>query len=152
MAFYASAKAVYPKDMVMICGVGHMMYKFEAPYGAVGYVTELANFAPHIAIGLYKACQKRDHGEIEHWADVIAPYAAFVGRMVAKRGPLPTVLSPAITVNDQPMYQGVCKAAMELVGKSVGRVREPMENLTDDEKEELRAILKTMGAPVLSPD
>ena len=150
MAFYAAAKAVDPKDMVMICGVGHMMYKYEAPYGAAGYVTELANFAPHIAIGLYKACQKRDHDAIEYWADVIAPYAAFVGRTIARRGPLPTVLSPAITVNDQPMYQGVCKAAMELVGKPVGRVREPMENLTDAEKQELREILKGMGAPVIA--
>jgi len=152
MAFYAAAKAVDPEDMIMICGVGHMMYKFEAPYGAVGYVTELANFAPHIAIGLSKACQQRDHDEIERWADVIAPYAAFVGRMVAKRGTLPTVLSPAITVMDQPMYQGVCKAAMALVGKPVGKVREPMENLDDEEMQELRSILKSMGAPVVSAD
>jgi 4-hydroxy-tetrahydrodipicolinate synthase len=149
MAFYAAAKAVDAEDMVMICGVGHMMYKFEAPYGAVGYVTELANFVPHVAIGLYKACQKRDHTEIERWADIIAPYAAFVGRMVAKRGPLPTVLSPAITVADQPMYQGVCKAAMTLVGKPVGKAREPMENLTDEEIRELAGILKGMGAPVV---
>ena len=79
----------------------------------------------------------------------IAPYAAFVGKMAAKRGPLPTVISSAITVTDQAMYQGVCKAAMELVGKPMGRVREPMENLTAAEKKELRGILKKMGAPVL---
>ncbi|MDD4890962.1 MAG: dihydrodipicolinate synthase family protein [Phycisphaerae bacterium] len=148
MGFYAAIKAVDPNDMVIICGVGHMMYKFEAPYGATGYVTELANFAPHVAIGLYKACQRRDHDAIEKWSDVIAPYAAFVGKMAAKRGPLPTVISSAITVADQAMYQGVCKAAMELVGKPVGKVREPMENLTDAEKRELRGILKKMGAPV----
>ncbi len=88
MAFYAAAKAVNPKDMVMICGVGHMMYKYEAPYGATGYVTEPANFVPHVAIRLYKACQKGDHAEIEKWSDAIAPYVAFVGRMAAKRGPL----------------------------------------------------------------
>ena len=151
MAFYAAAKAVDPKDMVLICGVGQMMYKFEAPYGATGYVTELANFAPHVAIGLYRACRKGDHDEIEKWSNVIAPYAAFVGKMAAKRGPLPTVISPAITVADQAMYQGVCKAAMELIGKPVGRVREPMENLTPAEKRELRGILKKMGAPVLGP-
>jgi len=39
MAYYATARAVDPKDMVMVCGVGHMMYKFEAPFRAVGYVT-----------------------------------------------------------------------------------------------------------------
>lgn len=149
MAYYATARAVNPEDMVMICGVGHMMYKFEAPFGAVGYVTELANFAPHIAIGLYKACRKLDYAEIEKWADIIAPYAAFEAKVVSKRGVLPTVLSSAITVTDQPFYQGVCKAAMELIGKPVGKAREPMENLTAEEKEELRGILKKMGAPVV---
>lgn len=149
MAYYAIARAVDPEDMVMICGVGHMMYKFEAPYRAAGYVTELANFAPHVAIGLYKACQKHDIAEIEKWADVIAPYAAFMAKVVSRRGVLPTVLSSAITVTDQPFYQGVCKAAMELVGKPVGKAREPMENITTEEKAELRGILKTMGAPVV---
>lgn len=149
MAYYATAKAVDPKDMVMVCGVGHMMYKFEAPYRAVGYVTELANFVPHVAIGLYKACQKLNYDEIEKWSDIIAPYAAFVAKVARKHGPLPTVLGPAITVTDQPFYQGVCKAAMELIGKPVGKAREPMENLTAEEKQELRGILKKMGAPGL---
>ncbi len=148
MAYYATAKAVDPEDMVMICGVGHLMYKFEAPYRAKGYVTELANFVPDVAIGMFKACQKLNYDEIERWSDIIAPYAAFVGRVASKRGVLPTVLGPAITVTDQPFYQGVCKAAMELIGKPVGKAREPMENLTGEEKRELRGILKKMGAPV----
>jgi len=148
MAFHAAVKAVDPKDMVIICGVGQMMYKFEAPYRCPGYVTELANFVPHVAIGLYKACRALAYPEIEKWSDVIAPYAAFVGHVAAKRGALPTVLSPAITVTDQPFYQGVCKAAMELIGKPVGKVREPMENLTGPEKRELLGIIRKMGAPI----
>ena len=150
MGFYAAGKAVDPDDMVIVCGVGQMMYKFQAPYRCPGYVTELANFAPHVAIGLYKACRKLDYDEIEKWSNIIAPYAAFVGKVAAKRGALPTVLSPAITVTDQPFYQGVCKAAMELIGRPVGKVREPMENLIDEEKQELRGILRTMGTPVVS--
>jgi 4-hydroxy-tetrahydrodipicolinate synthase len=147
-SYYAAVKAVDPDDMVMICGVGQMMYKFEAPYGCAGYVTELANFVPHVALGLYRACRDLDFAAIEKWSDVIAPYAAFVAKVSAARGALPTVLSPAITVNDQPFYQGVCKAAMEMIGRPVGKVREPMENLTGKEKQELRGILKKMGAPV----
>ena len=38
---------------------------------------------------------------------------------------------------------------MELVGKPVGKARELMENLTEEEKQELRGVLKTMGAPVV---
>jgi dihydrodipicolinate synthase/N-acetylneuraminate lyase len=98
---------------------------------------------------LYKACQKNDITEIEKWSDVIAPYQAFETRVGAKRGPLPTILSSAIAVADQPFYQSVCKCAMELIGKPVGKVREPMENLTDAEKQELRGIIKGMGAPVV---
>ena len=38
---------------------------------------------------------------------------------------------------------------MELVGKPVGKARELMENLTEEEKQELRGILKTIGAPIV---
>jgi dihydrodipicolinate synthase/N-acetylneuraminate lyase len=46
------------------------------------------------------------------------------------------------------LSEEVCKTAMELVGKPMSRVREPMENLTDAEKKELRGIFEKMSAPV----
>jgi len=56
------------------------------------------------------------------------------------------VLSPHIAISDLPFYQSMCKTAMSLIGLPGGKVREPMENITGEEKEELRGILKDMGA------
>ena len=44
---------------------------------------------------------------------------------------------------------GRLQGPMELVGKPVGKARELMENLTEEKKQELRGVLKTMGAPVV---
>ena len=43
------------------------------------------------------------------------------------------------------MYMSVGKAAMGLVGLSGGPLRPPMEDLTDQEKQELKEVLKKMG-------
>jgi len=44
------------------------------------------------------------------------------------------------------MYMSVGKAAMDIVGLHGGPLRLPMEDLTDQEKQELKAALKEMGA------
>ncbi|GAI18774.1 unnamed protein product [marine sediment metagenome] len=43
------------------------------------------------------------------------------------------------------MYMGMGKAAMDLVGLSGGPLRLPMEDLTDEEKQELKEVLAEMG-------
>ena len=43
------------------------------------------------------------------------------------------------------MYMGVGKAAMDIAGLHGGPLRLPMEDLTDEEKQELKAALKEMG-------
>jgi dihydrodipicolinate synthase/N-acetylneuraminate lyase len=55
------------------------------------------------------------------------------------------VLSPYISSNELPLYQSVIKEAMGLTGMPVGKVREPMENITLAEKDELREVLVEMG-------
>ncbi|MHC4483335.1 MAG: hypothetical protein ACYSW4_07275, partial [Planctomycetota bacterium] len=68
-----------------------------------------------------------------------------LAKLAQKRGAAPTILSPYISSNELPFYQSVIKSAMSLVGLPGGRVREPMENITAEEKEELRNVLKGMG-------
>jgi len=145
IAYYNMQKAVDPNDMVIICGIGQPMYPFEALFGCPGFVTEFANFAPEIAISLYKAALQRDFDQLTKLTDKIAPYQQFLAKLAQRRSPIPTILSPYISSNVLPLYQTVIKTAMSLVGLPGGRVREPMENLTDEEKEELRGILKDMG-------
>jgi dihydrodipicolinate synthase/N-acetylneuraminate lyase len=43
------------------------------------------------------------------------------------------------------MYMGIGKAAMDLVGLSGGPLRLPMEDLTDEEKQELKEALGEIG-------
>lgn len=145
VAYYWMQKAVDPEDMVIVCGLGQLMYPFEALYGCPGYVTELANFVPEIATGIYKAAMQKDFNKLTELIDKIAHYHQFIGKIAQKRGALPTSLSPHIAIAELPFYQSVCKEAMNLIGLPGGRARDPMENITAEEKEELRGILKDMG-------
>ncbi len=144
-AYFAMRRAVSPEDMVIICGVGQIMYTFEAVYGCPGFVTELANFAPGLAIGLYRAAMERDFDKIAELGNRIAPYHEFMTKCAMRRDIIPTVYSSAVTIGELPFYQSVTKQAMSLIGLPGGRVREPMENITTDEREELKNILREMG-------
>jgi 4-hydroxy-tetrahydrodipicolinate synthase len=144
--YYFMQRAVDPEDMVIICGIGQAMYPFEAVFRCPGFVTEFANFAPEIAIDLYRAAQQRDFDRLTHLMDSMAPYFQFLAQLAQRRSPVPTILSPYLSSRELPLYQSVIKTAMEFVGLPGGRVREPMENLTEQEKEELREVLKGMGA------
>jgi dihydrodipicolinate synthase/N-acetylneuraminate lyase len=43
------------------------------------------------------------------------------------------------------MYMSIGKAAMDLVGLNGGPLRLPMEDLTSDEKQELKEVLEKIG-------
>ena len=144
LKYYWTQKAIDPEDMVIICGIGQLMYPFEVIYGCPGFVTELANFAPHIAIDFYKAGVKRDFDKLKALSDKIAPYHQFVNKLAQKRGVLPTILSQYMSGSVLPFYQSIIKEAMSLIGLPGGKVREPMENLTSQEKEMLREVLENI--------
>jgi 4-hydroxy-tetrahydrodipicolinate synthase len=145
VAYYWMQRAVHPDDMVIVCGIGQLMYPFSALFGCRGFVTELANFAPDIAVGFYKAAQKRDFDTLTELADRLAPYHQFISQLGKKRGASPSILSPYVSGRELPFYVSVIKEAMSLKGLPGGPVREPMENLTADEKEQLRKILQQIG-------
>ena len=144
--YYWMQRAVDPQDMKILCGLGQLMYPFEALFNCPGYVTELANFVPNIATGITKAAQQRDFSKLTQLIDKIAPYHEFIAKVAKKRGVLPTILSPHISLPDLPFYQGVCKAAMDIIGLPGGKARDPMENITAEEKGELKGVLKDLGA------
>jgi len=144
LKYYWMQKAIDPEDMVIICGIGQLMFPFEAIYGCPGFVTELANFAPHIAVDFYKAAMKRDFDKLTELTDKIAPYHQFINKLAQKRGVLPTILSQYMSGSVLPFYQSIIKEAMSLIGLPGGKVREPMENLTAQEKEMLREVLENM--------
>lgn len=144
-AYYAMRRAVDPTDMVIVAGLGHLMFSFEAMYGCPAFVTELVNFAPQIAIGIYHAAVKRDFTALTELVNRVSPFYDFLSRCARRRGAVPTIISPAFPVGDLPLYQSVIKAAMSLVGLPGGPVRAPMENISEQEREELRGVLKSIG-------
>ena len=143
--FCRMQQAVDPADMVIFCGLGHEMFAFEALYGCPAYVTELANFAPDMTVAIYRAARERRFDDLTRAVKRLDPFMVFLGKVAARRGGLPTVLSPQVSIGGLPLYQTVIKESMKIIGLPMGRVREPMENLTDQEVEELRGVLTRSG-------
>ena len=144
-AYYSMQREVDGADMAIVAGLGHLMYSFEALYGCPAFVTELVNFAPEIAVSIYRASLEGDFQAMTSIVDRLTPFYDFLSRCAKARTPVPTVLSPTLSYQAMPFYQSVTKAAMELVGLPGGIVREPMENVSAAEKAELKAILLEMG-------
>jgi 4-hydroxy-tetrahydrodipicolinate synthase len=144
--FYFMQRAVDPADMSIVCGVGQLVYPFFCMFNCAGFVTEFCNFAPDTAIGLYKAAKAKDYDRVIELTNQIAPYYEFRGRLLGKRSPVPSVLSPFLSPNDLPLVQSIIKEAMTLTGLPGGTTRQPMEDLTAEEIEELREVLKEIGA------
>lgn len=142
--YYWMKSMVNPDDMVIACGIGHLMYLFEAPLGCPAFVSELVCFAPDLAFAIYDASLKKDFVEMKELLDTLIPYHQFVARCVARRK-IPTVLGAELGGKATSVYQSILKRAMEFVGLPGGVVREPLENISDDEAKELKGILIGLG-------
>jgi dihydrodipicolinate synthase/N-acetylneuraminate lyase len=140
MSYYAMIKAVDPKDMAILCGMGEMMFSFEAVYGCPGFIDGKANFAPEQAYSVYEAAVARDFSKLAELVDSLAPYGNFVSKMEANHGP-----STSIGFAGGHMGMAVHHAAMDIVGLRGGEVRFPLVGLNREERAELRDVLRTMG-------
>lgn len=142
--YYWMTQLVDPEDMVVACGIGHLTYLFEAPLGCPAFVSELLCFAPKIAFAIYDAAVARDYVAMKAQLDLLVPYHRFVAGCVARRR-IPTVLGQELGGKATAVYQSILKKAMELVGLPGGIVREPLENITDEETAELKHVLQSIG-------
>jgi 4-hydroxy-tetrahydrodipicolinate synthase len=143
-SYYWMRSVVDPKDMVITCGIGHLMFMFEAPWGSPAFVSELLCFAPKLAFDIYEASVSRDFIKMKELLDSLIPYHQFVGRCVARRK-IPTILGQEWGGKATSVYQSILKKAMELVGLPGGIVREPLENISDAETTELKEVLQAIG-------
>ncbi len=142
--YYWMLQSVDPKDMVVACGIGHLMYMFEAPLGCPAFVSELLCFAPQLTFDIYDAAVKKDYVEMKRLLDSLIPYHKFIAGCVARRK-IPTVLGTELGGKATAVYQSILKKAMEMVGLPGGVVREPLENITEDETAELKRVLQSIG-------
>jgi 4-hydroxy-tetrahydrodipicolinate synthase len=135
---------VNEKDMVLINGLGDYHYPASAAYGLryQGFVTFIGNFAPQLSYAVYDAVMKGDFLEAMKAVEKISPLLFLMGRLFKKRVDH-SILPEAFRTNY--MYIPIGKAAMDIVGLHGGPLRPPLKELSPDEKEELRKILKEIG-------
>jgi 4-hydroxy-tetrahydrodipicolinate synthase len=148
-ALYRMYKTIDPRDMTVFTGFGCHMYQYAALFGCPAFVTELANYAPHLAFEMYRAGKRRDFETLFTLNEKVDPFFQFIDACASRRSAIPTTTSPLVVGTGQPIYQSVCKVAMELIGLPGGKVREPMENINETERAELRQILIKMGSKVI---
>ena len=139
MSYYEMQRAVDPNDIVILCGIGELMFSFEAVYGCPGFISNVSNFAPDLSYSIYEAAVARDFDKVVEIINSMAPYSSFVSKATANHG-------PHTGVGAVGGYMGltVSKAAMDIVGLRGGEVRLPSVGLTEREKTELRDVLRTM--------
>jgi 5-dehydro-4-deoxyglucarate dehydratase len=129
------------EHVIAACGADRLIWlggsgdDLVGPYfaaGAEGFTSSLACFWPEGAGELYRLASSGDY----------AALAAFHNRVVR----------PIYALRQRkPGYEvSVMKAAMEILGYPAGPVRPPLANVTDDERDELRAILTALDIPPAS--
>ena len=138
------ALIIAPEDMVLLNGLGEIHYVASAAYGYKyrGFITFIGNFAPALSYAVYEAVEAGDFKKALETLRQQLPVLSLLAKFNKKRESI-SIIPECLRSNY--MYMGVGKAAMEIAGLHGGPLRLPMEDLTDEEKQELKAALKEMG-------
>jgi len=139
------AALIDPDDMVLLNGLGELHYFGSAACGSHyrGFVTYIGNFAPSISYEIYETVSS---GKIDRAKEVlkkkVLPIYRLVGKFMKKREDI-SIIPSVLRTNY--MYMSVGKACMDLVGLHGGPLRQPLEDLTEEEKEEVKRTLEEIG-------
>ncbi len=139
------AALIDPEDMVLLNGLGELHYVGSAACGLHyrGFITYIGNFAPEVSYEIYEETSSGNFDKaVESLRKKILPIYRLVGKFMKKRED-PSIIPSVLRTNY--MYMSVGKACMDLVGLHGGPLREPLENLTEEEKRELRETLEEIG-------
>jgi dihydrodipicolinate synthase/N-acetylneuraminate lyase len=146
-AFYSMIRTIDPADMVIFTGIGELMYSVEAAYGVVGLFSSMAGFAPELAWEVYEAGCSKDFDRLTELINTrVWPYFQFRTRTNLDHGPNTSVPGAGGGLAGS-QYISVIKAAMDIRGLWGGVPRLPLLGLTDNEKAELRDVVKAMKLP-----
>lgn len=145
--WFSKTRLVKPEDMALCMGTAEVTYVAAAAFGFryKGFVTAIGNYAPQLSYEIYVAVEKeRDFVKAhELLLTKIAPIEELTVKFSAKRSKISILPSG---YGGAYIFQAVGKAAMDLVpGLHGGPCRLPMEDLTDEEKKDLEAVLKEVG-------
>jgi 4-hydroxy-tetrahydrodipicolinate synthase len=141
VAEYAWKSALLdPKDISLLNGFGEMHYIASAAYGFKyrGFVTWIGNFAPDASYEIYEAVKSKDFDRAMNSLKRILPLNGLLEKFMKSRESLSII--PQINRTNY-MYMSVGKACLDMVGLHGGPLKQPLEDLTEKERKELRQVL-----------
>jgi 4-hydroxy-tetrahydrodipicolinate synthase len=143
--FSTMMNEVNPDDAVILTGSGEIAGTYFSVFGCPGFISFIANFTPEIAQSVYEAIASRDFETAVHICKTrVEPFDIFVGKLQEKYGPHTGTTRTWGGVEGF-MYLAAVKAAMDLVGLRGGEVRLPLIGLDNEDKAELKDVLKEMS-------
>ncbi|MBM82632.1 MAG: hypothetical protein CMJ78_18875 [Planctomycetaceae bacterium] len=127
---YLRGVARFADSLAVVDNVGlHVMNRM---LGGTGYITHLATVWPEHDISVWKLLQSGEYEAAQQKLTAVNwPWSDFRGKLWKRTG------------SESP----VIKAALELCGRPGGPSRLPTRALTDEERNELHAILQNIGVP-----
>lgn len=140
--YKAMRDAIDPSKMSILCGLGDLQFAYTAALGCPGFVTWTANLAPGLSLDLLDAADASDFCRVRKVIAKTGRLYEFAGVCARHRGRDPWVL-PGFTSGH--IYVGILKSALEIVGLAGGPVRGPGDDLTGEERAELKALLREIG-------
>jgi 4-hydroxy-tetrahydrodipicolinate synthase len=140
--YKAMRDAVDPAKMSILCGPGDLLFAYEAALGCPGFVSWTANFAPQLSLALLEAADSCDFVRVREVVAKAGRLYEFAGVCARHRGRDPWMLA-GFTAGH--IYVSILKAALDILGLAGGPVLGPSDELSDEEKQQLRQILTEIG-------
>jgi 4-hydroxy-tetrahydrodipicolinate synthase len=140
--YKAMRDAVDPAKMSVLCGLGDLQFAYTAALGCPGFVTWTGNIAPQLSLDLLDAADACDFKRVREIVARVGRLHEFAGVCARHRGRDPWVM-PGFTSGH--IYVGILKAALEIVGLAGGPVRGPGDDLTAEERGDLKTLLGEIG-------
>jgi 4-hydroxy-tetrahydrodipicolinate synthase len=139
--YKAMRDAIDPSKMSVLCGLGDLQFAYTAALGCPGFVTWTANLAPELSLELLAASDACDFRRVREIVAKTGRLYEYAGVCAQRRGRDPWIL-PGFASGH--IYVGILKAALEMKGLAGGPVRGPGDDLTGEERAELKALLRDL--------
>jgi 4-hydroxy-tetrahydrodipicolinate synthase len=139
--YKAMRDAIDPSKMSVLCGLGDLQFAYTAALGCPGFVTWTANLAPELSLELLAASDACDFRRVREIVARTGRLYEYAGVCAQRRGRDPWIL-PGFASGH--IYVGILKAALEMKGLAGGPVRGPGDDLTGEERAELKTLLRDL--------
>ncbi len=117
--------------IAVVNGHGEFLEPFAALAGTVGFISSTSNFAPGIAVDIWKARSTGDYARAKKLRDRLTPYLDLAAEESATGG--------------EPVVLAILKRAATLVGSDCGYGRIPLPEITPELDKKIGRMLEQVG-------